>query len=308
SGSAGSTTSGSSPSAVASWSARSCRDNDSPTSSPAAPAPASAAAARPCAAAAGSCASTPPAPPRGASSWAYLPLGRHTPPSTCRCVRASAATAASTSATSPSAWASACSATSASRSAVTASACRCCSAGPGSAGAGSVVSSRTEPQPVSSVAARVRSTSTRRMTPILSRGPARTHRRSGRGRDPPWTCTRGRSHVGWSDPQLHTGGTMANDLAARLREVLDPVVAASDLYLEGVEVTGPARRRLVRVTVDLPDGPGGVGSDRLGDVSHAVSEALDGVHDALEGSYLLEVTTPGVSRPLTEARHFRRAE
>lgn len=101
---------------------------------------------------------------------------------------------------------------------------------------------------------------------------------------------------------------MANDLAARLREVLDPVVAASDLYLEGVEVTGPARRRLVRVTVDLPDGPGGVGSDRLGEVSHAVSEALDGVHDALEGSYLLEVTTPGVSRPLTEARHFRRAE
>lgn len=101
---------------------------------------------------------------------------------------------------------------------------------------------------------------------------------------------------------------MANDLAARLREVLDPVVAASELFLESVEVTGPARRRLVRVTVDLPDGPGGVSSDRLGDVSRAVSDALDGVDDALEGAYLLEVTTPGVTRPLTEARHFRRAE
>lgn len=101
---------------------------------------------------------------------------------------------------------------------------------------------------------------------------------------------------------------MAHDLAARLHEVLQPVVTGSGLFLEGVAVTGPARRRLVRVTVDLPDGPGGVSSDRLGEVSHAVSAALDDVDDALEGAYLLEVTTPGVTRPLTEARHFRRAQ
>jgi ribosome maturation factor RimP len=62
------------------------------------------------------------------------------------------------------------------------------------------------------------------------------------------------------------------------------------------------------VTVDLPDGPGGVGSDQLGEVSHQVSSALDDVDDVLEGAYLLEVSTPGVSRPLTEARHFRRAQ
>lgn len=100
---------------------------------------------------------------------------------------------------------------------------------------------------------------------------------------------------------------MSSDLQAQLHEVLAPVVSSGGLFLEGVEVSGPARKRLVRVTVDLPDGPGGVSSDQLGDVSKAVSTALDDVDDALEGAYLLEVTTPGVSRPLTDARHFRRA-
>jgi ribosome maturation factor RimP len=101
---------------------------------------------------------------------------------------------------------------------------------------------------------------------------------------------------------------MGSDLAAQLHEVLAPVVTGSGLYLEQVDVSGPARKRLVRVTVDLPDGPGGVGSDQIGEVSKVVSDALDEVDDALEGAYMLEVSTPGVARPLTEARHFRRAE
>ncbi|WP_156254209.1 ribosome maturation factor RimP [Pseudactinotalea terrae] len=101
---------------------------------------------------------------------------------------------------------------------------------------------------------------------------------------------------------------MGSDIAARLHEVLAPVVTGSGLYLEHVDVSGPARKRLVRVTVDLPDGPGGVDSDQIGEVSKVVSDALDEVDDALEGAYLLEVSTPGVARPLTEARHFRRAQ
>lgn len=101
---------------------------------------------------------------------------------------------------------------------------------------------------------------------------------------------------------------MRTDLSDHLRGVLDPVVTGVGLYLESVDVAGPPRRRVVRVTVDLPDGPGGVGSDRLSEVSHQVSTALDDVDDVLEGAYLLEVSTPGVERPLTDARHFRRAE
>ncbi|MFV0253844.1 MAG: ribosome maturation factor RimP [Beutenbergiaceae bacterium] len=101
---------------------------------------------------------------------------------------------------------------------------------------------------------------------------------------------------------------MATDIASQLHTVLDPVVTDAGLLLEDVAVTGPAGRRVVRVMVDLLDGPGGVGSDHLGEVSRAVSQALDAVDESLQGAYLLEVTTPGVDRPLTQPRHFRRAQ
>lgn len=100
---------------------------------------------------------------------------------------------------------------------------------------------------------------------------------------------------------------MSHDPTPRLRSLLEPVVAAHSLYLEDVAVLAAGRRRLVRVTVDLPDGPGGVGSDALAEVSHAVSTALDAA-DLLPGAYLLEVSTPGTDRPLAEPRHYRRAQ
>ncbi|WP_022916871.1 ribosome maturation factor RimP [Ruania albidiflava] len=97
-------------------------------------------------------------------------------------------------------------------------------------------------------------------------------------------------------------------LGTEVHQILEPVVAEAGLYLEAVHVGGPSRRRLVRVTVDLPDGPGGVSSDRLAEVSRAVSSRLDDAEDLLAGSYLLEVSTPGVDRPLKTPRHFRRAQ
>lgn len=96
------------------------------------------------------------------------------------------------------------------------------------------------------------------------------------------------------------------DAAQQLRSVLRPVVEEKGLFLEALTVGAAGRRRLVRVTVDLPDGPGGVGSDALTDVSHAVSAALDAA-DVIDGTYVLEVSTPGTDRPLREPRHFRRA-
>lgn len=99
-----------------------------------------------------------------------------------------------------------------------------------------------------------------------------------------------------------------SDVAAVLHEALSPVVSGHTLYLEDVHVGGGGRNRTVTVIVDLPDGPGGVSSDQLDQVSRAVSARLDEVDEMLGGSYQLEVTTPGVSRPLTQPRHFRRAE
>ena len=99
---------------------------------------------------------------------------------------------------------------------------------------------------------------------------------------------------------------MSGEVARHLSSLLAPVVAASGLVLENVAVRSAGKRRVVVVTVDLPDGPGGVGSDALADVSRAVSAALD-ADDTFSSPYVLEVSTPGVSRPLREPRHYRRA-
>lgn len=97
------------------------------------------------------------------------------------------------------------------------------------------------------------------------------------------------------------------DLAAPLNEAVRPVVEAAGLLLEKLDLAARGHRHVVHVTVDLPDGPGGVDSDRLADVSRQISELLDEV-DVVPGTYTLEVSTPGVDRPLTTPRHFRRAQ
>lgn len=99
----------------------------------------------------------------------------------------------------------------------------------------------------------------------------------------------------------------SGEIASRIAGELEGIVAGSGLYLEEVRVGRSGRGMVVRVIVDLPSGPGGVGSDSLTEVSRAISARLDDV-DLVEGSYTLEVSTPGAERPLTEPRHFSRAE
>jgi ribosome maturation factor RimP len=90
----------------------------------------------------------------------------------------------------------------------------------------------------------------------------------------------------------------------RLVALLDPVVTAAGYDLEDLAVTPAGRRRVVRVVVDRD---GGVDLDGVADLSRALSQALD-VSDALgPAPYVLEVTSPGVDRPLTRPRHWRRA-
>lgn len=94
-------------------------------------------------------------------------------------------------------------------------------------------------------------------------------------------------------------------MAAALSELLRPIIAGSGHDLESLNVTPAGKRRVVRVVVDAD---GGVNLDDIATVSRDVSEALDGADDLLGGlPYVLEVTSPGVDRPLTEPRHWRRA-
>lgn len=94
---------------------------------------------------------------------------------------------------------------------------------------------------------------------------------------------------------------------ARLLQLLTPVVTASGHDLEDLSVSPAGKRRVVRVLVDKD---GGVTLDDIADVARAVSDLLDGAEldqpDLLGGSYVLEVSSPGVDRPLTQPRHWRR--
>ncbi|MEJ5915894.1 ribosome maturation factor RimP [Pseudokineococcus sp. 1T1Z-3] len=90
--------------------------------------------------------------------------------------------------------------------------------------------------------------------------------------------------------------------------VLEPVVARAGLVLEDVTVTPAGRRRVVRVSVDLPDDEvGSLPHERVAEVSREVSSALDEADALGDQPYLLEVGSPGVDRPLVERRHWRRA-
>ncbi|WBB72242.1 ribosome maturation factor RimP [Micromonospora sp. WMMD1128] len=106
------------------------------------------------------------------------------------------------------------------------------------------------------------------------------------------------------------GGAPRGDLAARrarLREVIEPVVSAAGYDLEDLSVSRAGRRHVVRVIVDAD---GGIRLDAVADVSRAVSAALDAAEesggDIVAGEYQLEVSSPGVDRPLTLPRHWRR--
>lgn len=95
-----------------------------------------------------------------------------------------------------------------------------------------------------------------------------------------------------------------------LAELVAPAVEAAGMYFESVTVAGEPGHRSLQVVVDRPEGTAGLDLDDVAAVATAVSEALDAAGDHLPelGSepYQLEVSSPGVSRPLTEPRHWRR--
>lgn len=100
-------------------------------------------------------------------------------------------------------------------------------------------------------------------------------------------------------------GTPRTDPAtARLAGWIAPAVEAAGYDLEELVVTPAGRRSVVRVVVDRDNG---VTLDDIADVSRAVSDVLDGNDDGMGRTpYVLEVTSPGVDRPLTQQRHWRR--
>lgn len=97
---------------------------------------------------------------------------------------------------------------------------------------------------------------------------------------------------------------MPGELASRLQPIVAEAVTAAGFDLDSFEVQQAGRRQLVKVVVDSDDG---VGLDEVAEVSRKVAAALDENEHVLASAYTLEVTSPGLDRPLTEPRHWRRA-
>jgi ribosome maturation factor RimP len=99
---------------------------------------------------------------------------------------------------------------------------------------------------------------------------------------------------------------MAESTVDVVTEAVAPAVAILGLRLYDVEVTGTGRARVVRVLVDRD---GGVDLDAITRAAEAVAPLLDTgrAGDTLAGSYTLEVSSPGLERPLRRAEHFRGA-
>ncbi len=91
----------------------------------------------------------------------------------------------------------------------------------------------------------------------------------------------------------------------RLIALVSPLIRQAGYELEDLVLTPMGRRSLLRVVIDRDEG---VSLDDVAGLSRAVAEALDEAEGVIGKSpYVLEVTSPGIDRPLTEARHWRRA-
>ncbi|WP_062072855.1 ribosome maturation factor RimP [Demequina sediminicola] len=97
------------------------------------------------------------------------------------------------------------------------------------------------------------------------------------------------------------------DIESRIADLAGPAARESGLDLDGVKVSPAGKRTKVLVTVDLPETEvGSADLDAVAAASRAIGKALDDAN-VPSTPYVLEVSTPGADRPLTERKHFARA-
>ena len=92
------------------------------------------------------------------------------------------------------------------------------------------------------------------------------------------------------------------EIVEKVRKIAAPLAAGEGLELVDVELGGAGGRTTLRLYIDRD---GGVSLDDCSSVSRALSAALD-VEDPIQGAYDLEVSSPGLDRPLRTPEHFRK--
>jgi ribosome maturation factor RimP len=92
------------------------------------------------------------------------------------------------------------------------------------------------------------------------------------------------------------------DLQDQLFQIIEPTVADLGCELVAVEMTTVEGRRTMRISIDKP---GGIIVQDCTQVNRSLSALLD-VEDPLDGAYDLEVSSPGLERPLQKRDDFER--
>ncbi|MFY7898176.1 MAG: ribosome maturation factor RimP [Candidatus Planktophila sp.] len=90
-------------------------------------------------------------------------------------------------------------------------------------------------------------------------------------------------------------------LKDQVSELITPALHQAGYFLEDVNIVSPGQHRIVTVIVD---GESGLNLDQVTVASKLVSELLDAAVFMGETPFTLEVTSPGIDRPLTLPRHF----
>lgn len=95
----------------------------------------------------------------------------------------------------------------------------------------------------------------------------------------------------------------------KLLGIVEPVAQGLGFDVVRIRVMGGTRRKRLQVMAERPpeteDGAGTMTVDGCADLSRALSAVLD-IEDPFEGEWDLEVSSPGIDRPLTELEHFER--
>lgn len=90
--------------------------------------------------------------------------------------------------------------------------------------------------------------------------------------------------------------------SAQLQAIIEPAVTALDFELVGIEYLSQGKHSVLRVYIDHDNG---ISVDDCADVSRQISAVLD-VEDPIKGEYTLEVSSPGLDRPLFTAEQYQR--
>jgi ribosome maturation factor RimP len=88
-------------------------------------------------------------------------------------------------------------------------------------------------------------------------------------------------------------------------ELIDPVAEAAGYEIVRLRLMGGEQQRRLQIMAERPS-DGDMNVEDCARLSRAISEVLDAA-DPISGEYVLEVSSPGVDRPLTDPRHWRRA-